>query len=115
MFINEEQNLVEKIVSKWLNLQKTIKEEITLEEVITKQQQDDINNLKSLFIKYYQTKLNTRKNWNDINTLLLEGKKSNINSYIINEELGPIFHDVTDAIKNLFFILRNNYDYIKFH
>ena len=112
MFINEEQNIVEKIVSKWLNLQKTIKEEITLEEVITKQQQDDINNLKFIFIKYYQTKLNTRKNWNDINTLLLEGKKSNINSYIINEELGPIFHDVTDAIKNLFFILRNNYDYI---
>ena len=108
----QKQKLVEKIINKWLNLQKTIKEEITLEEVIIKQQQDDTNNLKSFFVKYYQTKLNTRKNWNDINKLLLEDKGSNISSYSVNEDLGSSFHDASEPIKNLFFILRNNYDYI---
>ena len=108
----QKQNLVEKIINKWLNLQKIIKEEITLEEVIIKQQQDDTDNLKSFFTKYYQTKLNTRKNWKDINKLLLEDKGSNISSYSIKEDLGASFHDASDPIKNLFFILRNNYDYI---
>ena len=108
----EEQKLVEKIINKWLNLQKTIKEEITLEDVIIKQQEDDINNLKSFYTKYFQNKLNTRKNWKDIENLLFEGKKSNINSYLVREELGTIFHDATDPIKNLFFIFRNNYDYL---
>ena len=109
----QKQNLVEKIINKWLNLQKTIKEEITLEDVIIKQQQDDTNNLKSFFRKYYQTKLNTRKNWADINSLILEDKESNISSYLINEDIGPCFHDASEPIKNLFFILRNNYDYLK--
>ena len=108
----QKQKLVEKIINKWLNLQKIIKEEITLEEVIIKQQQDDTDNLKSFFTKYYQTKLNTRKNWKDINKLLLEDKGSNISSYSIKEDLGASFHDASDPIKNLFFILRNNYDYI---
>ena len=108
----EEQKLVEKIINKWLNLQKTIKEEITLEDVIIKQQEDDINNLKSFYTKYFQNKLNTRKNWTDIDNLLFEGKKSNINSYLVREELGTIFHDATDPIKNLFFIFRNNYNYL---
>ena len=108
----QKQKLVEKIINKWLNLQKTIKEEITLEEVIIKQQQDDTDNLKSFFTKYYQTKLNTRKNWRDINKLLLEDKGSNISSYSIKEDLGSSFHDASEPIKNLFFILRNNYDYI---
>ena len=108
----QKQKLVEKIINKWLNLQKTIKEEITLEEVIIKQQQDDTDNLKSFFTKYYQTKLNTRKNWRDINKLLLEDKGSNISSYSIKEDLGSSFHDASEPIKNLFFIMRNNYDYI---
>ena len=108
----QKQKLVEKIINKWLNLQKTIKEEITLEDVIIKQQQDDTNNLKSFFVKYYQTKLNTRKNWNDINKIIFGDKVSNISSYIINQELGESFHEITEPVKNLFFILRDNYDYI---
>ena len=108
----QKQQLVEKIINKWLNLQKIIKEEITLEDVIIKQQQDDTKNLKSLFIKYYQTKLNTRKIWGDINKLKLEDKEPNILSYIINEEIGSSFHDASEPVKNLFFILRNNYEYL---
>ena len=50
------QKKVEKIIQKWLILQKTIKEEITLEEVIIKQQNDDFDYLKDLFTQYYEKK-----------------------------------------------------------
>ena len=105
--------LVEKTINKWLNLQKIIKEEITLEDVIIKQQQEDTKNLKSYFIEYFKIKLNTRKNWNDIKELkLVDDKQPNISSaYSINEDLGN-FHEASEPIKNLFFILRNNYDYL---
>ena len=105
--------LVEKTINKWLNLQKIIKEEITLEDVIIKQQQEDTKNLKSYFIEYFKIKLNTRKNWNDIKELkLVDDKQPNISSaYSINEDLGNI-HEASEPIKNLFFILRNNYDYL---
>ena len=108
----QKQKIVEKVITKWLNLQKTIKEEITLEDVIIKQQQDDTKNLKSFFVKYYQTKLNTRKYASDIKKLKLNDKDSNKLCYIISEELGASFHDASEPIKNLFFILRNNYDYL---
>ena len=108
---NLEDILVEKTINKWLNLQKIIKEEITLEDVIIKQQQDDTKDLKSFFVKYYQIKLNTRKNWNDIKKLKLDDKPNNISSYIINQEIGG-FHDASEPLKNLFFLLRNNYDYL---
>ena len=55
------QEKVEKIIQKWLKLQKTIKEEITLEEVIIKQQNDDFNYLKDLFTQYYETKIKSRR------------------------------------------------------
>ena len=80
---NEKKNsnediLVEKTIKKWLNLQKIIKEEITLEEVIIKQQQDDTEFLKKNFAEYYKIKLNTRKNWNDIKKLKIEEQQSNL-------------------------------------
>ena len=55
------QQNVEKTIQKWIKLQKTIKEEITLEEVIIKQQKDDFNYLKDLFFQYYETKIKSRK------------------------------------------------------
>ena len=103
--------LVEKTINKWLNLQKTIKEEITLEDVIIKQQQEDTRELMSFFAKYYQSKLNTRKNWNDIKKLKLDDKQQNVSKYILNQDIGG-FHDASEPVKNLFFILRNNYDYL---
>ena len=63
------QKKVEKIIQKWLALQKTIKEEITLEEVILKQQDDDFNNLKDLFSKYYETKIQFRQQFEIIKNL----------------------------------------------
>ena len=42
----KKEELSEKIIQKWLKLQKTIKEEITLEDVIINQQKSDYNHLK---------------------------------------------------------------------
>ena len=108
---SKEDILVEKTIDKWLNLQKTIKEEITLEDVIIKQQETDTENLKSFFAQYYNIKSNTRKNYSDIKKLKLDEKQANEIKYKINNDLGN-FHDASEAIKNLFFILRNNYDYL---
>ena len=108
---SNEDILVEKTIDKWLNLQKTIKEEITLEDVIIKQQETDTENLKSFFVQYYSIKSNTRKNYSDIKKLKLDEKQVNEIKYKINNDLGN-FHDASEAIKNLFFILRNNYDYL---
>ena len=63
------QEKVEKIIQKWLMLQKTIKEEITLEEVIIKQQNDDFDYLKNLFTEYYETKIQSRKQFEIIKKL----------------------------------------------
>ena len=49
----KKEELSEKIVQKWLQLQKTIKEEITLEDVIINQQKSDYNHLKDYFKDYY--------------------------------------------------------------
>ena len=65
----QKQNLVDKTINKWLNLQKTIKEEITLEDVIISQQKSDFNLLKAYFKEYYTAKLNIRKTFDDIRKL----------------------------------------------
>jgi hypothetical protein len=45
---DKKQQNVDKIIKKWLSLQKTIKEEITLEDVIIHQQDGDKNSLKKI-------------------------------------------------------------------
>ena len=105
------QQKVEKIIQKWLKLQKTIKEEITLEEVIIKQQTDDFNNLKDLFFKYYETKIKTRKEFEIIRTLE-KNMKNFTAEYYLEKNIQSELADTFDTIKNLLFLIRNNYDYI---
>ena len=105
------QEKVEKIIQKWLKLQKTIKEEITLEEVIIKQQKDDFDSLKSLFTQYYETKIQSRKQF-EIIKKLEKNIKTDDKKYIIVEDIDRVLLDANDPIKNLLFLLRNNYDYI---
>ena len=110
------QKNVEHIIKKWLNLQKTIKEEITLEDVIIQQQENDTKNLKNIFKKYYEIKLNTRKNLEDIKKLKLEKNekddKDSIPLFIVEEEMEQNLRDACEPVKNLLFLLRNNYDYL---
>ena len=105
------QKKVEKIIQKWLILQKTIKEEITLEEVIIKQQNDDFDYLKDLFTQYYEKKIQSRKQFEIIKQLEKNMKMDN-KEYVIEKDIERVLLDSNDPIKNLMFILRNNYDYI---
>ena len=107
----QKQKNVERIIKKWLNLQKTIKEEITLEDVIIKQQENDKLNLQDFFRKFYGIKVKTRRNLEDIKKLKLE-KERNIPSYEIEKEVENNLRDSCEPIKNLLFMLRNNYDYL---
>ena len=107
----QKQKNVERIIKKWLNLQKTIKEEITLEDVIIKQQENDKLNLQDFFRKFYNIRVKTRRNLEDIKKLKLE-KERNLPSYEIEKDLENNLRDACEPIKNLLFILRNNYDYL---
>ena len=105
------QQKTEKIIQKWLKLQKTIKEEITLEEVITKQQTDDFNYLKELFFKYYETKIKIRKEFEIIRSLD-KNIKNFTSEYYLEKNIESELCDTVGTIKNLLFLIRNNYDYI---
>ena len=103
------QEKVEKIIQKWLTLQKTIKEEITLEEVIIKQQNDDFDYLKNLFTQYYETKIQSRKQF-EIIKKLEKNMKLDEKEYIIEKDNGRIISDLYGPISDLMFLLRNNYN-----
>ena len=103
--------LVESTIQKWLILQKTIKEEITLEEVILKHQEDEFAQLKDCFKKYYSKKLESRRIIEEIK-ILDEDKENKIKEYVIEDELQDFIPDLFKPITNLLFYFRNNYDYI---
>ena len=105
------QQKVEKIIQKWLKLQKIIKEEITLEDVIIKQQKDDFNYLKDLFYQYYEAKINSRKQFEIIKKLEKNMKNFDV-EYTVNKNVESELSDTAETIKNLLFLIRNNYDYI---
>ena len=97
--------LMENVLKKWLALQKTIKEEMTFEEIIIKHQKDEFNRLKEYFVKFYTIKLKNRKIFDEINNpqkickLILENKTNQLET-------------ICNPIEDLLFLFRNNYDYI---
>ena len=105
------QKMVESIIQKWLLLQKTIKEEITLEDVIIRHQENEFAQLKNYFKKYYSIKLESRQILEEIN-----GHEKNIKEpikeFIIDKDFEDNFLDIYEPIKNLLFLFRDNYDYI---
>ena len=108
----DEKKRIEETIQKWLLLQKTVKEEITLEEIILKQQESDFNHLKDYFRQYYELKLKSRKIYEDIRNLKLRNKSSENIEYIIDNDIDKTFLQACEPVKNLLFLLRNNYDYI---
>ena len=111
----EKKNLVEETIQKWLVLQKTVKEEITLEEIILNQQQDDFNKLRKFFKEFYELKLKSRKAYEDIRNLKLSGdqaKNDEIKEYYIEEKIESVLLQLVQPITNLLFLFRNNSDYI---
>ena len=106
--------MTEDTLQKWLLLQKTVKEEITLEDIILNQQKEDFTKLKKYFKQFYDLKLSSRKIYEDIRELkTLEGsKKNDIKRYYIEEDVDKILLQACEPITNLLFLFRNNYDYI---
>lgn len=108
---HDKQKNVERIIKKWLNLQKIIKEEITLEDVIIKQQEIDTEKLKNYFEEFYGNKLKTRRNWEEVNAIKVENKDKVVPSYVTEKEVQQKLRDACEPIKNLLFMMRDNYDY----
>ena len=106
--------MVEETIQKWLLLQKTVKEEITLEEIINKQQQNDNDKLKQYFRDFYDLKIKSRKIFEDIRNIKItdESKKAKQKKYYIEKDEDKVLSQAGEPIKNLLFLFRNNYDYI---
>jgi hypothetical protein len=107
----KKEEMAENIIKKWLTLQKTIKEEITLEDVIISQQKSDFNHLKDYFKEYYTAKLNIRKTFDDIRKMNQNDFK-NIKELNIDDNIDKILMQTCEPIKNLLFLFRNDYNYI---
>ena len=108
---NNKQKMAELIIQKWLVLQKTIKEEITLEEIITKHQKNEFAQLKDYFKNYYSKKLESRKVLEEIKGLDKEDSRIT-KDLVIEKDLKDTILDVCQPITNLLFTFRDNYDYI---
>ena len=109
--IDEEK--VGKTLEKWRNLQKSIKEELSLEELMIEKQRQDNSQIKEQFKKYYEVKLNSRKELekiNNIDNILKQKNKEKI--YELDNNVEKILLDTSEPIKNLLFLFRNNSDYI---
>ena len=106
--------MVEETIQKWLLLQKTVKEEITLEEIINKQQQNDNDKLKQYYRDFYDLKIKSRKIFEDIRNIKItdESKKAKQKKYYIEKDEDKVLSQAGEPIKNLLFLFRNNYDYI---
>ena len=110
---NPNPNKEQTILDKWLLLQKTIKEEISLEETITQQLEINHKKLIDNYYTYYKEKINLRK----ISENILEidkGTKKQFTFKIQNmEETEKKLLDIFNPVQNLLFHLRNNYCYIE--
>ena len=106
------EKMVESVIQKWHFLQKTIKEEITLEDVIIRHQKNEFVQLKEYFKQYYKYKLESRKILEEINKLGSNKSNEKVRDLCLEKDLEHVFLDICEPIKNLLFLFRNNYDYI---
>ena len=108
---NNEENKVKEIIDKWYILQKTIKEEITLKEMITSQQEIYKNKLIENYRKYYKSKLEIREISENI-ILIDKYELKKLRKFNEFQEAEDCLQDAYDPISKLLFLMRNNYDYI---
>ena len=116
---NLDEEKVLKTLEKWKNLQKSIKEELSLEELMIEKQKQDNSQLKEKFRDYYKVKLKSRNEYEKIknidyyiNTNIKKDKdKEKENEYIVDNNIEKSLLDTCEPIKNLMFLFRNYYDY----
>ena len=72
--IKLDEEKVSKTLEKWKNLQKSIKEEISLEELMIEKQKQDSSQLREKFKDYYNVKLQSRYEYEKIKNLYSNDK-----------------------------------------
>ena len=99
-----------KVLDKWKELQKSIKEAISLEELMIEKQMQDNSQLKEKFREYYNVKLKCRNEYETINNLYSSRQREK--EYVISDNIERELLDTCEPIKNLMFLLRNRSEYI---
>ena len=112
--MSEQEKISEKILKKWVTLQKIIKEEITLEEVIITKYKEDFEKFKNFYNDYYSTKLYFRANFEEMKNFPNIDLNSNKikKNYLDKDGVHQLLIDTYEPIKNLLFIFRENYEYV---
>ena len=110
--MSEQEKISEKILKKWVSLQKIIKEEITIEEVIITRYKEDFEKFKNSYDDYYETKLKFRDNFEEMKYLGKKELDDIPKNYLDRKGAHQILIDTYEPIKNLLFLFRENYDYI---
>ena len=109
---------IDVIISRWLSLQKILKESQSLENIIEKQHQDNLTKMKELVHTFYELKIKSRKLYNDIKISKMRAEGMNVSNekefYLANveESRGAYFGLADRPIKNIISFIRTNYDYI---
>ena len=102
-------------INRWLELQKIIKENQSLEKIIEKQHTENFNEMKKYFHTFYNLKLKTRILFNDIKYLKARTEsedETNEKEYYLTEASGIYFGNALAPLKNIISVIRDNYDYI---
>ena len=110
--MSEQEKISEKILEKWVSLQKIIKEEITLEEVIITRYKEDFEKFKNFYNEYFETKLFFRSNFEKMKNFRNKGLENSPKNFLDREGIHYILIDTYEPIKNLLFIFRTNYEYV---
>ena len=111
--MSEQEKISEKILGKWVSLQKIIKEEITLEEMIITRYKEDFEKFKNFYNEYFESKLFFRTNFEDMKNYKIKELEDIKPKNILDKEGAQhILIDTYEPIKNLLFIFRTNYEYV---
>ena len=102
--------VVDSVLQKWSKLQKAIKENVILKDVIIKQQEIDFDKLKEHFIEYYNIKLQIRQTYEEID--VLKDNRKNYKKIFFKKCANDIFPNSLKPINDFLFILRNDYNYV---
>ena len=110
------QKAVEKTIKNWIEIQRLVKMEQSLEDMINEQHEDHGNKLDMKVKELFNAKLKTRKLYDDIKYLKLNTEGSALQDrpleYYIEEKNDNIVGQASESITKLFFIIRKYFDYI---
>lgn len=107
----QKKSIKKTIIEKWTDLQKIIKEEITIEDIINKFQESQFNQLKEYIKQYFSNKLESLKYYQEI--INKENKNETpVRNLFIERDLQHVFLDIFEPIKKLLFLFRNYCEYI---